>query len=97
MFDKQLRVPPTLGSDYRTADQWGVAHSIKIHAIQTGSVAIRPNQRQGKGTGVLRLINTLTDRRWTEPLPIYVWVIPFIYQHTIQKLVRDWSTSGSCQ
>lgn len=48
---------------------------MKIHAIQTGTVAIRPNQRQGKGEGFVRLVNTLSDRRWTEPLPIYVWVI----------------------
>ena len=48
---------------------------MKIHAIQTGSVAIRPNQRQGKGIGFARLVNTLLDRRWTEPLPIYAWVI----------------------
>lgn len=48
---------------------------MKIHAIQTGTVAIRPNQRQGKGRGYVRLFNTLTDRRWTDPLPIYAWVI----------------------
>lgn len=48
---------------------------MKIHAIQTGTVAIRPNQRQGKGIGFARLVNTLSDRRWTEPLPIYAWVI----------------------
>jgi glyoxylase-like metal-dependent hydrolase (beta-lactamase superfamily II) len=48
---------------------------MKIHAIQTGTVAIRPNQLQGKGMGFARLINTLTDRRWTEPLPIYAWAI----------------------
>ncbi len=48
---------------------------MKIHWIQTGTVAIRPNQRQGIGNGYARLLNTLTDRRWTEPLPIYAWVI----------------------
>lgn len=48
---------------------------MNIHAIQTGTVVIRPNQRQGKGGGFMRLINTLFDRRWTEPLPIYTWVI----------------------
>jgi N-acyl homoserine lactone hydrolase len=48
---------------------------MRIHVIQTGTVAIPPNQRQGKGTGVMRLVNTFADRRWTEPLPIYVWVI----------------------
>jgi len=48
---------------------------MKVHAIQTGTVVIRPNQRQGKGTGLMRLINTFSDRHWTEPLPIYAWVI----------------------
>ncbi len=48
---------------------------MKIHAIQTGTVAIRPNQQQGKGQGYIRLWHVLTDRRWTEPLPIYAWVI----------------------
>ncbi len=48
---------------------------MKIHALQTGTVAIKPNQRQGKGTAYVRLLNTLTDRRWTEPLPIHVWAI----------------------
>ena len=46
-----------------------------IHAIQTGTVAVRPNQRQGKGTGVGRLLSTLTDPSWTEPMPIWCWVI----------------------
>lgn len=45
---------------------------MKIHAIQTGTVAIRPNQRQGKGNGYDRLLNTLTDRRWTEPLAVCI-------------------------
>ncbi len=48
---------------------------MKIHAIQTGTVAIRPNQQHGKGKGYDRLFNTLTDRRWTESLPIYAWAI----------------------
>jgi glyoxylase-like metal-dependent hydrolase (beta-lactamase superfamily II) len=58
---------------------------MNIHAIQTGTVVIRPNQRQGKGTGFMRLINTLSDRRWTEPLPIYVWVI----EHSEGVIVID--------
>ena len=48
---------------------------MKIHAIQTGTVVIRPNQQQGKGQGYVRLLNVLADRRWTEPLPIYAWAI----------------------
>ncbi|WP_376790856.1 MBL fold metallo-hydrolase [Thermoflexus sp.] len=48
---------------------------MRIQAIQTGTVAIPPNQRQGKGTGFMGLINTFTDPHWIEPLPIYVGVI----------------------
>ena len=46
-----------------------------IHAIQTGTVAVKSKQLQGRGTGALRLINTLRDSEWTQPLPIYAWVI----------------------
>lgn len=46
-----------------------------IHAIQTGTVAVKSKQLQGQGTGTLRLINTLRDSEWTQPLPIYTWVI----------------------
>ncbi|HEX9036826.1 MAG TPA: N-acyl homoserine lactonase family protein [Ktedonobacterales bacterium] len=48
---------------------------MRIHAIQTGTVAITQSWRQGRGHGALRRLNTLLDRRWTEPLPIYAWVI----------------------
>lgn len=48
---------------------------MKIHAIQTGTVQVHEAQRAGSGHGVLRFARTLLDRRWTEPLPIYAWVI----------------------
>jgi glyoxylase-like metal-dependent hydrolase (beta-lactamase superfamily II) len=48
---------------------------MKIHAIQTGTVAITTKWREGVGHGRLRLVNTLLDREWTEPLPIYAFVI----------------------
>lgn len=48
---------------------------MKIHAIQTGSVAIKKRQRAGEGAGMMRLINTLRDPQWTEKLPIYAWLI----------------------
>jgi N-acyl homoserine lactone hydrolase len=48
---------------------------MRIHAIQTGTVAITQNWRRGKGHGAIRRLNTLLDRRRTEPLPIYAWVI----------------------
>jgi glyoxylase-like metal-dependent hydrolase (beta-lactamase superfamily II) len=48
---------------------------MRVHAIQTGSVAIHERQREGAGPGPLRLINTLLDRRWTGRLPIHMWLI----------------------
>jgi glyoxylase-like metal-dependent hydrolase (beta-lactamase superfamily II) len=48
---------------------------MRIHAIQTGTVAIKRRQRQGQGHGGMRLLNTLLDREWTKPLPIYAWLI----------------------
>jgi N-acyl homoserine lactone hydrolase len=48
---------------------------MRIHAIQTGTVAITQNWRRGKGHGGIRRLNTLLDRRFTEPLPIYAWVV----------------------
>jgi glyoxylase-like metal-dependent hydrolase (beta-lactamase superfamily II) len=48
---------------------------MKITAVQTGTVAVKERQRQGEGRGAFRLLKTMAGRRWTEPLPIYVWVI----------------------
>ena len=48
---------------------------MRIHAIQTGTVAITTKWRAGAGHGRLRLVNTLLDREWTEPLPIYAFAI----------------------
>src|SRR6202167_3967071 len=45
---------------------------IKIHPIQTGLTRIRESQRNRKPGGVLRI---LMDRKWTEWLPIFAWVI----------------------
>jgi glyoxylase-like metal-dependent hydrolase (beta-lactamase superfamily II) len=48
---------------------------MRIHAIQTGTVAIKQRQVHGAGQGIQRRLNTLLDHVWTDPLPIYVWVI----------------------
>jgi glyoxylase-like metal-dependent hydrolase (beta-lactamase superfamily II) len=36
---------------------------------------VKERQRRGKGRGKRRLLNTMLDRNWTQPLPINVWVI----------------------
>lgn len=48
---------------------------MKIHAIQTGTVAITTAWREGVGHGRRRLAHTILDRNWTEPLPIYAFAI----------------------
>lgn len=47
----------------------------KIHAIRTGLVKVRCAQRESRGHGALRITNMLFDKKWTEWLPIYAWVI----------------------
>ena len=47
---------------------------MRIHAIQTGTVAINTSIER-PGARCSRPINTLLDSTWTEPLPIYAWVI----------------------
>ncbi len=46
--------------------------TVKVHAVRTGSVRVKTAQRVRKPGGLLRV---LTDSKWTEWLPIYVWVI----------------------
>jgi N-acyl homoserine lactone hydrolase len=48
---------------------------MKIHAIQTGTVAIKTRQVEGYGHGARRRLNMFLDRQWTEPLPIYAFAI----------------------
>jgi glyoxylase-like metal-dependent hydrolase (beta-lactamase superfamily II) len=48
---------------------------MRVHAIQTGTVAVRTRQRQGVGNGLARRVNTLMDPEWTEPLPILAWAV----------------------
>jgi len=47
----------------------------KIHAIRTGWVQVRQAQMAGKGHGLARMTKMLTDKDWTEWLPIYAWAI----------------------
>ncbi len=48
---------------------------MEIHAIQTGTVTIKTRQRAGTGPDALRSVTTLVDRDWTDPLPIFAWLI----------------------
>jgi glyoxylase-like metal-dependent hydrolase (beta-lactamase superfamily II) len=67
---------------------------MKIHAIQTGTVAVTRAWREGIGDGKRRLLNTVRDREWTEPLPIYAFVV----EHPEGVIVVDTGeTAGASQ
>jgi N-acyl homoserine lactone hydrolase len=52
-----------------------ITDNIRIHALETGTVAIKELQRNGNGREKNSFLRVLTDRRWTEPLPILAWLI----------------------
>jgi N-acyl homoserine lactone hydrolase len=45
----------------------------RVSVVSTGGVQIRPQHRQSTGSPLLWWL--LTSRRWSDPLPIYVYVI----------------------
>jgi N-acyl homoserine lactone hydrolase len=52
-----------------------LANGVRVHALPTGTVAIKELQRNGAGRDRRSLGRVLADRRWTEPLPIHAWLI----------------------
>jgi N-acyl homoserine lactone hydrolase len=48
---------------------------MKVHAIMTGTVAVKTRQVEGVGQGLRRRSNMVIDREWSEPLPIYCFAI----------------------
>lgn len=48
---------------------------MTVHAFSTGTVAIKHRRIRGAGPGPLRPLITMTSRGWSEPLPIWVWII----------------------
>ena len=48
---------------------------VKIHGLNTGTVAIKTAFRTKKGDGQLAKLNILLDKHFTNYLPIWVWVI----------------------
>jgi len=48
---------------------------MRIHAIQTGLVQIKPSQIEGRGHGLARRLAPIFDRDWSGWLPTYAWAI----------------------
>ena len=49
--------------------------SGKIHAICTGTVAVKKRFKEASGGRIVSKIRFVIDQEFTEPLPIWVWVI----------------------
>lgn len=47
----------------------------KIPAISTGTVSVKKGFKHAKGGSLLSKVNFVMDKEYTEPLPIWVWVI----------------------
>lgn len=52
-----------------------VSQTIKIYGFRAGSVSVHPAHRLYRGPTFLRFPTILLERAWTEPLPIWVWLI----------------------
>ena len=48
---------------------------MNIHAIRTGTVAVKSSQPDGGGRRRRSFARVLADRDWTDPLPIFAWLI----------------------
>jgi len=48
---------------------------MRVHAIQTGRVEIKPSQIEGRGHGLARKLAPMLDRDWSGWLPTYAWAI----------------------
>jgi glyoxylase-like metal-dependent hydrolase (beta-lactamase superfamily II) len=48
---------------------------MRIHAIQTGEVAVKASQADGGGRRRRSFARLFADRRWTDRLPILAWLI----------------------
>ncbi len=48
---------------------------MRIHALSTGTVRIKPSAARARGQGLARSLNLFLDPNWTDWLPIHVWVI----------------------
>ncbi|MGQ0840836.1 N-acyl homoserine lactonase family protein [Actinokineospora sp.] len=50
---------------------------ISVRAVKTGSIRIRPSHRAGRMDHPVwrRRLDMLRDRAWTEPLPIYTYLV----------------------
>lgn len=51
------------------------ASGVRLHAIQTGYVAVKAAHRDLVGVERLRLATIMLDKRWTAWMPVFTWAI----------------------
>ena len=76
-YSTQTSAPvPNLQVGVQVPPQTATTQSgLRIHAIQTGFVAVKRNHRAYSGPDRLALPAIAVDRQWTEWMPIYAWAI----------------------
>ncbi len=52
-----------------------LSDTLKIHAMMAGTVAVKRSHREYGGPPSLAFPCIMADWRWTEPLPIWTWLI----------------------
>lgn len=52
-----------------------LGHGVKVHGIQTGTVAVKEEHYRYSGLGLLRIPRILFGRNFVPPMPIWVWCI----------------------
>jgi glyoxylase-like metal-dependent hydrolase (beta-lactamase superfamily II) len=62
-----------------------LSDTLKVHAIMAGTVSVKRSHRAYSGPPALAFPFLLADWRWTEPMPIWTWLI----EHPAGKFLVD--------
>jgi glyoxylase-like metal-dependent hydrolase (beta-lactamase superfamily II) len=52
-----------------------ISERVRVHALRSGWVQVRPPHREHTGIEALRLPSILLNSQWTEKMPVWMWLI----------------------
>jgi glyoxylase-like metal-dependent hydrolase (beta-lactamase superfamily II) len=52
-----------------------ISERVRVHALRSGWVQVRPPHREHTGIEALRLPSILLNNQWTEKMPVWMWLI----------------------
>lgn len=52
-----------------------ISERVRVHALRSGWVQVRPPHREHTGIEALRLPSILLNTQWTEKMPVWMWLI----------------------